>query len=724
MKSTKMSILFTVGILALLLAAGCSQAVIDLQADADLAAGPGLHAGLDESFTVTFTIGGDDEARSVAGPDANRIYVNGANGIRNFVQLIVLDQESQTVVGIANERKKNKTDDIFQLSIGNLARSKPLSFLLLMGNWMRLDDGPIYDNYYATEKPTLLAAGITNQALEPTGQTTVSITMWPMVVDTRFKNTTTMQIVEPKVVNGVPQPAYLTPGDWNVEWTIQRSIAGTNGFEKALLPAQVKAGKGGSTALVIASKASYTEDYIELEMTEDPTLNVISSAIPNTKTKNGDSGNVYFNLKYMPFGLTSSKDWMPWSPPTDYWPLTNWTPSNYDYSCGGPVWIIRNGLSDFAQDGSTNFNDNIGYLNADGNGAVKYVVGLDPTLPENTAVLELSNGSFVGSLENPKIKFDAKVTYGTADLWYAVVSPGTTPNADAYTSYLGEVSTGNNLQRTITAASGSFPNGFDVHVRLAQSSKGIKSAPIVIKARPLGDADVNWDWGDETISLTISDTDLSSALPAPAAGGPMPTTVSGGSYQYTGGTITWAPADANFVAGTQYTATVTLTATSGFTFENVGSFFHYAGTVQHVVDASRNSVVIEINFPALAPPSSEPIYLYQFIGRPVPNNSPVAYVPSLNWEGEECSVRVIWLYADDSADADYDTGYSTVKIGEVYNDEDHYYALISLWKEGKALFTNASVTDVYYPYGTIEANTSNEDKEFHILVSFPTPLDY
>ena len=68
--------------------------------------------------------------------------------------------------------------------------------------------------------------------------------------------------------------------------------------------------------------------------------------------------------------------------------------------------------------------------------------------------------------------------------------------------------------------------------------------------------------------------------------------------QYTG-TITWSPEVPVFVEGDEYTATITLTAKSGYTLEGVGSdFFTIAGATN--VSNEVNSGIITVEFPATA----------------------------------------------------------------------------------------------------------------------------
>jgi hypothetical protein len=81
-----------------------------------------------------------------------------------------------------------------------------------------------------------------------------------------------------------------------------------------------------------------------------------------------------------------------------------------------------------------------------------------------------------------------------------------------------------------------------------------------------------------------------------------PVTTITGTSQYTG-TVTWNPSDSTFAATTVYTATINLTAKSGYTLTGVtANFFTVAGATS--VSNSADSGVITAVFPATASPVS------------------------------------------------------------------------------------------------------------------------
>jgi hypothetical protein len=69
----------------------------------------------------------------------------------------------------------------------------------------------------------------------------------------------------------------------------------------------------------------------------------------------------------------------------------------------------------------------------------------------------------------------------------------------------------------------------------------------------------------------VTDLDLTNKVPAPVKGATAETSFAGSQYT---GDVAWDPADTRFQTGMSYTATVTLTAAPGWTFEGAGSFTH------------------------------------------------------------------------------------------------------------------------------------------------------
>jgi formylglycine-generating enzyme required for sulfatase activity len=107
-------------------------------------------------------------------------------------------------------------------------------------------------------------------------------------------------------------------------------------------------------------------------------------------------------------------------------------------------------------------------------------------------------------------------------------------------------------------------------------------------------------------ATTVNALNLTSYVTAPATGA-TPVTTAINVTQYTG-TISWLPAHATFAGGTTYTATVTLTAKTGYTFTGVtANNFTYTGAT---VTNAANSGTVTITFPATATLPTLPGYTF------------------------------------------------------------------------------------------------------------------
>jgi hypothetical protein len=97
--------------------------------------------------------------------------------------------------------------------------------------------------------------------------------------------------------------------------------------------------------------------------------------------------------------------------------------------------------------------------------------------------------------------------------------------------------------------------------------------------------------------VAVSASDLSGLFAAPAAGVAPVTSFAAPQYA---GTIVWSPAvSGNFAPATPYTATLTLAATPGYTFDGVAAnFFTHSGATS--VTNAANTGVATIVFPATA----------------------------------------------------------------------------------------------------------------------------
>lgn len=134
--------------------------------------------------------------------------------------------------------------------------------------------------------------------------------------------------------------------------------------------------------------------------------------------------------------------------------------------------------------------------------------------------------------------------------------------------------------------------------------------------------------------------------------------------QYTG-TVIWSPADATFVSGTEYTATITLMSKTGYTFEGVAEDFFtvYGATATNAVDSG----VVEAVFPATGAAPDIVINLSAIPGviAPVHGATPVTAIT----ETEQYTGTVSWN--DSPATFEASTEYTatiilTAKIGYTF----------------------------------------------------------
>lgn len=103
----------------------------------------------------------------------------------------------------------------------------------------------------------------------------------------------------------------------------------------------------------------------------------------------------------------------------------------------------------------------------------------------------------------------------------------------------------------------------------------------------------------ENTDIAINNLVLTDKLTAPATGG-TPETAINDDAQYTG-VVSWNDNPSTFLGGTAYTATVTLTAKSGYTFDGVAQdAFTYSGATVTNTVGSGNTMIVTIEFPATA----------------------------------------------------------------------------------------------------------------------------
>jgi hypothetical protein len=364
-----------------------------------------------------------------------------------------------------------------------------------MGHWERdygaEEEGGEYV-YPQDGVPTLLAAGYVSKEIK--GAEKVEIEMRPLVVDTVFKAPgDEVSEVHPEVGEGVE----LAAVGWEVQWTL-----GGEGFGM-LLAAE---GAGGSvTALGGRGQAL----IVDGEGVEDPagTLagNIFTADLGSyTKglSKTGDSRAVNFNVEYIPFNVGEGEAWDSYR--------GDGLISNMRE--GGPVWVIRNGVNDLAQDGDTDFSQ-VGQIpegsavRRNGNGAVQFTVAAVSV----NKTLKITDGVFENpgtTRPNAYIGFTTSGYTGKADVYYAVVNhDGSAPELAGY-SYLDslgpEVHSGKEISLEVGGTV--YPNA-DVYVLLMKN--GNISDPIFIQTG------TNWNWNDDGTGVPVKSITMTSAANTP-----------------------------------------------------------------------------------------------------------------------------------------------------------------------------------------------------------------
>jgi hypothetical protein len=172
------------------------------------------------------------------------------------------------------------------------------------------------------------------------------------------------------------------------------------------------------------------------------------------------------------------------------------------------VWIIRNGINDLAQTAATDFTSfhNIGNVNAgtaNGNGAVRFEIAVKTPAEGSTSSLEITDGKFVGPADSttPEISFTTGGYEDEAEVYYAVVPKGETPDYSDYELLDGSVEAGDHRETiNLDEANGDY----DVYVIVYKD--GEVSDPIVINTKEGGE-DIDWVWLIEELYVKSSGND-------------------------------------------------------------------------------------------------------------------------------------------------------------------------------------------------------------------------
>jgi hypothetical protein len=378
-------------------------------------------------YTVSVRLAGDEaerSGRSVAGPTMDRIN---ADDIRNYIQVIAVDKADGKIAAFAEVRRSGVSHTLPTFILTGLVNEHTYGILFLQGHWERDYAKETGGNYaYTNNPPTLLSVGYEDVTFLGGGVVTISV--WPIFMDTVFTTRDGGLTVEPVVKAGKPGAVDLPASPWTVKWRIVRGESGkTNGLED-LLKAQKAAFMTWDNILIRDLTAVVRLDGNNpVSSASRPTLTGYTVTLPldvnfTALSRVRKEGAVNFALSFVPFNLKEG-----WAAYDKF--------SVFDLEKGLPEWVIRNGLNDLPQNDKTDFEKfgTVPITEANGNGAVRFNV-VDP-LPAKAGELAATNGSWAAS----SITFTASGYTGTAQVWYATgLAP---PSYDSY-SLLEEVPAG------------------------------------------------------------------------------------------------------------------------------------------------------------------------------------------------------------------------------------------------------------------------------------------
>jgi hypothetical protein len=516
MKRVSPSIFLTVGFIVILFA-GCFSAVgVQNGQDADKPAVPEALP-----FTMNVYIGPQSgQARVIVGPSITNIQ----NGLYNFIQLVVLDDESGAICAFDEIRRENSGEKEAELKIDSIPFGTKVHFLLLIGYWERNYNGDTAAGgvttfaYNDSAKPVLLAAGYQSELIEGSG--TITITMWPLVVDTTFRAGSTMLEGE------IGTAAELLPElNWKVNWNLRRNTAGANGLDRLIEAQGMKYPKIPATDLLVNEK-KFILDGVDISSQETTTTNNLELNLGTYSVSDiGTSHWANFYMEYTPYSIMDTESWAQFN-----------AKSKFNLTDGVPVWIIRNGLNDSRQDENTRFDSGlgktVGETRYNGNGAVVTLVkeekgftdtdpedgipdGAEDTnddgYPDKPGTVDphdflIYNGKFVGpvSSANPAISFRTAGYQGNATVYYGITEIGGGYNAgnplpySEFTQFATPYAAGGPHTETVPIPD--LEKDYDIWLMFIKDGK--VSNRIAINT-VLGNIDLNLIWGENKGALLI-----------------------------------------------------------------------------------------------------------------------------------------------------------------------------------------------------------------------------
>jgi hypothetical protein len=240
---------------------------------------------------------------------------------------------------------------------------------------------------------------------------------------------------------------------------------------------------------------------------------------------------------------------------------------------------------------------------------------------------------------------------------------------------------------TLTAASGYTFEGV--------TGTFIHAGASAVSAAAAGDAVIvtlSFDATGGEPEAAVSDLDLTAKVPKPVTGGTPETYFA--APQYTGN-VAWKRTDTNtaldglFAAGLGYTATVTLSATPGYTLAGVGANAFVHGGKDSIANAADTGVVV-ISFPVTAGAAAavSDLNLTAKVAAPARGGIPTTYFSAPQYTG-----NVTWKQTDDNAALSGVFAAGTAYTATVTLTAASGYTLAGL---AAAAFTHAGASSIAY----------------------------
>jgi hypothetical protein len=370
------------------------------------------------SFTVNVAGPPRSGMRSVTGASDDDISKTGSpHGIRNIFQVIVIDEAAIHRTKHANDEGMDYTldsiwdyDEEVQTSTDTTSLTLSVNILngstyhiLMLGGHLEIDSisGTTirYKDDEKNQNPTLLLAGAVTVDADFLGNI-IPITIFPLVIDTyfldRYGNRTdpSRSLAQQLGDLSAPWTAVWYIGNWldtgdsiNAGSVYGDGLIGLRQAYYALNPGGSTGAETESNIVVPMLPSSYREFYGKVSggmvsdyqrlLSEDKIDGIDTSDLVELNLSSdvglvkGDSGRVWMHLEYVPFGLADASQWLDedgnW--PREDWPGKGGSGSSKDY----PVWVIRNGFNDEAQNIDTDFDTDFtseATGKANGNGAL------------------------------------------------------------------------------------------------------------------------------------------------------------------------------------------------------------------------------------------------------------------------------------------------------------------------------------------------------------------